>query len=185
MATETSTNLTYEDYVNLPNDGKRYEIIDGELYVNPAPNTKHQRVVGNIWFALESYFREHRIGEVLSSPIDVVLSSTNIVEPDLIVILAENAIITERNIQGAPDIVIEVLSDSTRRIDEIAKRKLYERYGVSEYWIADPVIDTAKIYRRGASGFDRVAEISLETGGAITTPLLPGFTLAIHEVFAD
>jgi Uma2 family endonuclease len=186
MATETSTKLTYEDYVNLPNDGKRYEIIDGELYVNPAPNLKHQRVIAKLLSALHRYFEEHANGEVFVAPTDVVLSDTNVVEPDLLVVLsARSSILTERNIQGAPDIVIEVLSDSTRRVDEIDKRKLYEHFGVSEYWIADPVIDTMKIYRRAARGFERVAEVSLEAGGALTSPLLPGFSLDIQRVFAD
>ncbi|HEX2120927.1 MAG TPA: Uma2 family endonuclease, partial [Thermoanaerobaculia bacterium] len=83
MATGTSTKLTYDDYVLLPNDGRRYEILDGELYVNPAPNTKHQRVVLNLALALATFVRTNRLGEVFVAPYDVVLSDIDVVEPDL------------------------------------------------------------------------------------------------------
>jgi hypothetical protein len=93
------------------------------------------------------------------------------------------SIVTDKNIQGAPNLVVEVLSDSTRRRDEIVKRKLYERYGVDEYWIVDPTVETVKIYRRSGESFVRSAEISTETGGTITSPLLPGFALDINVIF--
>lgn len=184
MAPQTTTKLTYEDYVKLPDDGNRYEIIDGELLVNPAPVPLHQLVVGEIWFALKSHFREHGGGKVISSPVDVVLEESGIVQPDLIVILERRAqILGPTNVQGAPDLVIEVLSDRTRRYDELDKRRLYERSGVDEYWIVDPVVELLKIYRRAGESYVRVAEISTETGGAITSPLLPGFSLDIAAVF--
>jgi Uma2 family endonuclease len=184
MASQTTTKLTYEDYVKLPDDGNRYEIIDGELIVNPAPVPFHQLVVGEIWFALKSYFREHGGGKVLQSPIDVILEESGIVQPDLIVILDRRAeILGPKNVQGAPDLVVEVLSDGTRRYDERDKRQLYERSGVDEYWIVDPVLELVKIHRRSGDAFIRVAEISTETGGTITSPLLPGFSLDIAAVF--
>ncbi len=185
MAPQTSTGLTYEDYLELPDDGKRYEIIDGELFVNPAPNVRHQRLVTFLLVHLYRYFEEHGGGEVFCSPVDVVFDDEDITQPDLLIVKSDRAaILEEKNIQGAPNIAIEVLSDSSRRKDEILKRKLYERAGVEEYWIVDPAIDLVKIYRRGAAGFERVAEISAETGGAITSPLLPGFSLDVQKVFA-
>src|SRR5207253_7050378 len=114
----------------------------------------------------------------------VVLANDSIVQPDLIVIKSDrSSIIGPKNIQGAPNLCIEVLSESTRRRDEIEKRKLYERGGVDEYWIVDPELELVKIYRRAGAAFERVAEISTETGGKITTPLLPEFALDVSEVF--
>jgi len=181
MAAQTSTKLTYEDYVNLPNDGKRYEIIDGELYVNPSPNMKHQRVSKNIFRALDRFVEESNLGEVFYAPSDVVLSEIDVVEPDLFFISAERMeIITKANVKGAPDIVIEVLSDGTRRYDETTKLKRYEHFGVREYWIVDPVDDSVRILRLDGKHFERIV-----VGGEIKSPLLPGFSLAVKDVFAE
>jgi len=186
MVLATSTKLTYEDYLELPDDGNRYEIIDGELFLNPAPVPRHQRIVGSLFFALHRHFLDEGGGEVLLAPTDVLLGTGNVVQPDLVVVAAANAaIVKEKNISGAPDLTIEVLSEGTRRRDEIAKRKLYEQAGVSEYWIVDPELETVKIHRRMASSFERVAEISTEAGGTITTPILPGFALDIHDIFRE
>jgi Uma2 family endonuclease len=184
MSSETSTKLTYEDYVELPDDGNRYEIIEGELYVNPAPVPRHQAIVVNLVVVLHNHVRQHGGACVLVSPIDVLLGVGNVVQPDVVVITTANMrIVSQKNLRGAPDLVIEVLSDSTRRKDEIAKRKLYDQAGAAEYWIVDPELELVKIYRRVDGGLQRVAEISTETGGAITTPILPGFTLDVREVF--
>jgi Uma2 family endonuclease len=184
MAPQTSTRLTYEDYLELPNDGKRYEIIEGELFVNPSPFTRHQRIVGRFFAALDRYFEQNGGGEAFVAPLDVVLTDDSIVQPDVIVVTAvRSACVGEKNINGAPDIVIEVISDGSRRSDEIVKRKLYERHGINEYWIADPAIDVVKIYRRSGDVFIRAAEISAETGGELTSPLLPGFALDVNVIF--
>jgi Uma2 family endonuclease len=184
MTAETTTRLTYDDLVKLPDDGKRYEIVDGELFVNAAPVPRHQRIVRILLGKLDRYFEEHGGGEVFPSPIDVVFDSENIAEPDLVVIKSERAkIVGDKNIQGAPNLCIEVLSESTRRLDEIVKRKLYERFGVEEYWVVDPVLELVKIYRQTGAGFQRVAEISVEEGGTITTPLFPGLSIDVATVF--
>ena len=183
---QASAKLTYEDYLKLPDDGKRYEIINGELYVSPAPGLRHQRIFRRIFTALSNYFDAHGGGELFAAPTDVVLSKENVVQPDILVIKSDRAGIAsgERNVAGAPNLVIEVLSPSTHRVDEVQKRKLYERAGVDEYWIADPERKLVTIYRRSGDAFTRVAEISTETGGAITSPLLPGFALDVNDVFA-
>jgi Uma2 family endonuclease len=179
-----ATKLTYADYAALPDDGKRYELIDGELVVNPAPVPRHQFIVGNIIAALRAYFRASGGGKALMSPIDVVFADETVVQPDVIAIKSDRlSMIGARNIQGPPHIVVEVLSDGTRRYDEIQKRKLYERFGVDEYWIVDPELELVKIYRRTGGAFVRTGEISTETGGTITTPLLPEFALPIADVF--
>jgi Uma2 family endonuclease len=184
MAPQTSSRLTYEDYLELPDDGKHYELIEGELILNPAPVPRHQLIALNVAGELRTYRRQHGGGRAMGAPIDVVLAEDVVVQPDAIFIRTERmSIVSDKNIQGAPDLVVEVLSESTRRRDEIVKRKLYERYGVDEYWIVDPVLEVVKIYRRVGESFARAVEISTETGGTITSPLLPGFALDVSVVF--
>jgi Uma2 family endonuclease len=114
-AVELPHKLTYDDYLHLPDDGNRYEIIDGELYLNPSPNMKHQLVLMNILRALDRYTRANACGEVFFAPLDVVLSKHNVVQPDLLYISNEQMdIITAANVQGAPDIAVEILSEGTR-----------------------------------------------------------------------
>ena len=123
--------FTYEDLLNFPDDGKRHEIIDGEHFVTPSPNTKHQRIVSNLHFALVAYLRNTRVGEAFVSPFDVVFSDLNVVDPDLLYISRERAaILTAEHVGGAPDLVVEILSPRTRKTDELTKRKLYERFDV-------------------------------------------------------
>lgn len=179
------TKLTYEDYLLIPEDGRRHEIIDGEHYVNPAPNTKHQTVLINLATALHRFVKSRRLGRVFVAPIDTLFSDVNVVQPDIVFMSnARLHRVTHANLQGAPDLVIEILS-TNRRYDEVVKKQLYERNDVLEYWIADPDLDSLKVYRRQGDAFAPAEIVSAETGGTLTTPLLPGFTLDIHDVFAD
>jgi Uma2 family endonuclease len=180
MALQTSTKLTYEDFLLLPDDGRRHEILDGEHSVNPSPNTKHQMASGAIFAALFSYATSHGLGYVFHAPYDVVLSEHDIVEPDLLFVsTARRAIITDANIQGAPDLVVEILSPSNRGYDERVKYQAYERFGVGEYWIVDPDAETVTVYRRTGGKFVRA-----ESGDPLNTPLLPGFSLELGSIFA-
>ena len=170
----------------LPDDGKHYELIEGELVLNPASVTKHQRVLRRLLTRLDRYFEEHGGGEVFCAPYDVVLSDETVLEPDLLVVKSERAsIIREKRAIGAPNIAIEILSESSRRKDEVTKRRLYEKHGVDEYWVVDPAIDIVKLYRRTGESFGLAVELNTETGGAITSPLLPGFSLDVNYVFAE
>ncbi len=176
--------LTYEDYLHLPEDGKRHELIDGDHYATPSPTPRHQLVLANLVGILYTYLREHPLGDIYPAPLDVVLSDTDVVQPDLLFLAAgREDLVTERNLRGAPDLVVEVLSDSTRRTDEITKRHLYERHGVGEYWVIDPVLETVKVYRLADEGFRREAELSTEAGDRLTTPLLPGLAVSLGEIF--
>ena len=137
-----SVKFTYEDLLNFQDDGKRHEIIDGEHFVTPSPNTKHQRIVGRLNLALGNYLEHHPIGEVFVAPFDVVFSDLDVVEPDLLYISRERAqVLTDQHVRGAPDLVVEILSPGTRKTDEVTKRKLYDRSGVQEYWVVDPELD--------------------------------------------
>ena len=176
---------TYEDYLTFPDDGRRHELIDGEHFVTPAPVRRHQRLTVRLTFALEGWLRQHPVGELYVAPMDVILSDIDVVEPDLLFVSNERSQILGKWIHGAPDLVIEILSPSTRRVDEITKRRLYERVGVREYWIVDDEIEVVKIYRRQEDGsFAREPELSREAGHSLTTPLLPGFSFPLAELFA-
>ncbi|OGW59489.1 MAG: hypothetical protein A2V83_10250 [Nitrospirae bacterium RBG_16_64_22] len=177
---------TFEDYLLFPEDGRRHEIVDGDHYVTPAPSTKHQRIVANLLNSIRTLLKQHAVGLVLPAPCDVVFSDLDVVQPDLLFVSKGRAsIVTEKNIQGPPDLVIEIVSETTRRTDEILKRKLYERFGVKEYWIVDPELEAVKIYRLAAGGYERAGDISAETGGALATPLLPGLSIEVSEIFAE
>src|SRR3954451_5464287 len=131
--------MTYDDYVALPDDGNRYEVIDGELLLVPAPNEFHQRVSMNLTLILGPFVRTAKLGDLYYAPFDVVLSDTNIVQPDILFIsAARSRVITERNVQGSPDLVVEILSASQPGRDEVTKRRLYTEFDVAEYWIVDP-----------------------------------------------
>lgn len=177
MAAQMSK-LTYEDYALLPEDGLRHEIIDGEHFVNPAPNVKHQTVSFNIAFALRAHVKPRRLGSVFIAPFDVVLSSVDVVQPDvLFVSTAQMSRLTDANLQGAPDLAVEVLSASNRRYDEVVKRNRYDALGVNEYWIVDPEREIVKVYRRDGN------LVRDEATDPLTTPLLPGFAVRLAEIF--
>ncbi len=184
---DSGVKLTYDDFLLFPDDGKRHELIDGEHYVTPSPNTKHQRVSGNLHWMLRSYLEGHPIGEVFYAPFDVVFSDFDVVEPDLLYISRERAaeVLTSKHVKGTPDLVIEIGSPGTRKRDETIKRRLYESSGVLEYWVVDPEVDIIRVYRRSGDSFGRAHEISLEAGDVLTTPLLPGCELPLAVVFKE
>ena len=179
--------LTYDDFVLFPDDGKRHELIDGEHYVTPSPNTKHQQVSLNLIVEIGGWLKEHPIGRVFHAPYDVVLTLFDVVDPDLIYLSNERAaeVMTTQHLRGAPELVVEIYSPGTRGRDETIKRRLYERAGVSEYWCVDPELDVVRVYRRYRDRFARPIELSREAGDILTTPLLPGLTLPLGRVFQE
>jgi len=131
--------LGYAEYCCYPDDGRRHEIIDGDHYVNPAPSTYHQTVSRRLQHQLYTQIELQGRGVVYNAPVDVQLTDHDIVQPDLVVVLAARTqMITPTKIKGVPDLVVEILSPSTASNDLALKRQLYERTGVAEYWIADP-----------------------------------------------
>ncbi len=130
--------LTYADFAALPADGKRYELHEGELFVTAAPRPRHQLVIGNLHLILAHHVRRLGLGEVFLSPIDVILSNITVLEPDLVYVEAARlGQVSERGIEGAPSLVIEVLSPGTASVDRGIKLQLYARHGVGHYWIVD------------------------------------------------
>jgi Uma2 family endonuclease len=183
-AAVASRKLTYEDLRYWPEDGKRHELIDGEHCVTPAPIPRHQIVSGRLFSRVGRVVDQGQLGLLLYAPVDVVLSEIDVVEPDLVFIGASRlGIVRETHVQGAPDLVVEILSPSTRRRDEITKRHLYEQHGVPEYWVVDPELDAIKVYRLGDGGYRREAELTVEAGDELTSPVFPGLRVPLAEIF--
>ena len=179
--------LTYDDYVQFPDDGQRHELIDGEHSVTPSPNPRHQWILGNLYFLIRGWVEQRRPGIVFMAPLDVVFTRFDVVEPDVLYLSNERArqSLTAANVQGVPELVIEIGSPSTRKRDETIKRRLYEREGVSEYWFVDPELDVIRVYLRDVERFGRPRELSLEAGDVLTTPLFPGLELRLADVFQE
>jgi Uma2 family endonuclease len=177
--------LTYDDFLLFPDDGLRHEIIDGEHYVTPSLNTRHQLLVGRLYFEIETFLRAHPgTGQVFVAPFDVLFTKWDVVEPDLLFIAADqNGILTDKNVQGAPALVIEILSPGTRKTDEHAKRVLFDRGGVREYWMVDPDTAAVRVCRRHGDGsFPLDAEGNSKD--VLTTPLLAGLEIRLADLFA-
>jgi Uma2 family endonuclease len=175
--------LTYKDYEVLPADGRRYELHDGELSVTPAPSPQHQRVSRSLFRLLDPHVRARALGEVFYSPIDVILSDTTILQPDLVFLEgSRQSAISRRGIEGPPSLVVEILSPSTTQIDRDVKRQLYARYGVPYYWIADPDARTIEAYRV-AGGVYELAQ-RMEGGGSVELPPFTDLVLVPASIWS-
>ncbi len=179
--------LTYDDFVLFPDDGKRHEIIDGEHYVTPSPNTRHQQVSGVLFALIWNYLEAHPIGRIFDAPFDIVFSDFDVVEPDLLYMSNERAaaILTAKHVRGTPELIVEIGSPKTRRRDETVKRRLYERSGVLEYWVVDPDVDVVRVYRREGEQFARPIEFMRGAEDVLRTALLPGLELPLSRVFRE
>jgi Uma2 family endonuclease len=155
----------------------------GDHYVTPSPATRHQRISRNLLYLIQSYLETHAIGEVFCAPFDVLLSEWDIVVPDLIYLSNEHAhFLTAKNLQGPPDLVIEILSPSTQSRDQKLKRALYERVGSMVYWLVDPKRDVVEVYRRSAGKCQQPS--CYGRAEVLTTPILPGLELSLDRVLA-
>lgn len=184
MSTHVEPRLTNADLECLPEDGNRYELIEGELHASTAPDLTHQRTLGRIYTAFARYLDKNPIGEILYGP-GVILSDYDGVIPDLVYLSNKrrNEIATGERIYGAPTLVIEILSPGTqnRARDGKLKLKLYSKFGVEEYWIVDPRKHAIEVYRR--EGETLKLFITFVSDEAITTTLLPGFAPAVKSFF--
>ncbi len=166
MATRIS--LTYADYAAIPNDGKRYELHEGELSVTPAPGTRHQTVVLNLVVLLTQHVKHVQLGQVFVSPIDCILSETTVVQPDVVFVERSRATaISERGIEGPPTLVIEVLSPSTIQIDRGVKGQLYAKHRVPYYWIVDPERRTIEAFALSGEGYQPAGRLEGERAAGL------------------
>ena len=183
MVTNPDVRLTVQDYLNIPEeDENRYELINGELYMAPAPSWEHQKSAINLSTLLDNFVSDTGLGEVVASPIDVYLSDEDVFQPDIVFISNERlGIIRSDGIHGAPDLVIEVLSPGTERIDRTLKSERYEMFDVREYWQANPIAKTILVLRARDGAFERVGLFT--EGMTLETPLLPGLRVDVSAVF--
>ncbi|SHE39104.1 Uma2 family endonuclease [Desulforamulus putei] len=171
---------TVEDYMKL-DDGQRYELIGGNLIMVPSPSTNHQRITGKIYRLLSDFAEKKQLGEVFDAPMDVVLDN-QVIQPDIFYISKDrSSIIGELNIQGAPDLVVEVLSPSTAAYDRKKKSRLYFKHGVKEYWLVDPDVKFVDVYVAGEKEWLWIGAFDQED--VLTTALLPGLEISLAEVF--
>lgn len=175
--------FTYEDYRTAPPD-KRYELLNGDLAMTPAPDLEHQRVQLRLGRRLAQFIEEQALGELFIAPCDVVLSDTDVVQPDLLFVAREREHLLSGgdNIRGAPDLVIEILSPATADRDRGYKRALYARHGVAEYWLVDPAARTIWIHGRRDGLLAVTHTFGLQQ--TLRSPLLAGFELAVDDVFS-
>lgn len=184
MATTVIRKMSYDEFQTLPRDGsKRFELIEGEVFMTPSPNTRHQRAVAKLLRRLADFTDEHDLGEVFIAPYDIVFSKWTALEPDLLFIRRERSgIVTDANVKGAPDLVIEVLSPSNKAHDRKRKLREYEKAGVPEAWYLDPEERTGEILNLGADGLYAVTA-SLSGNDEITSRVAPGFSITLEGVF--
>lgn len=175
--------LTHTDFLLFPDDGKRHELIDGEHYVGPSPVRRHQAILRNLFLELGPFVRDCGLGEIYFAPLDVILSDIDVVAPDLLFVSNERREILQDWVRGAPDLVVEILSPSTRSRDERLKRDLYERKGVEEYWVVDPEAETIKLYRADGGGYGRPDLLARDRGDSVSSPLLSDLRLSLDAVF--
>jgi len=172
---------TYEDYIKTP-ETERYELIEGELLMTPSPVPKHQRISGKLEFNLRRFVTENNLGEVFDAPCDVYLDNENVVQPDILFISKDRLhIIGEKNIQGAPDLVIEIISENSAYRDMVQKKSLYARSGVKEYWIVIPEEELIEIYLLKENIYH--LSNAYRKDQALESPNLTGFKLNIKEIF--
>jgi Uma2 family endonuclease len=183
MATVQAPMLTVQDYRSLPETGPRYQLIEGDLYMSPAPNRYHQDISRNLELILGNYLKSNPIGKIYDAPFDVVLDPYDVFQPDILFVSDQRkSILTEAGAEGAPDFIVEILSPKTARLDLEAKRKVYLRHGVRELWIIDPEQHIIVIYRSEIDLHKPVAPH--REGDVIECPLFPGLRIDTVEVFA-
>ena len=176
--------FTYEDYRTAPPD-KRYELLDGDLLLNPAPNLKHQDIESRLGSRLARFIEARGLGKFFFAPCDVVLSDTDVVQPDLLFVSHARAhlLIGGDNVRGAPDLVVEILSPATADRDRGYKRALYAKHGVTEYWLIDPTAETVWIHELRDGALAVTHTFGREQ--TLRSPLLAGFEVDLDDVFSS
>jgi len=175
--------FTYQDLLNTPDDGKRYEVLEGDLVVSPSPSWRHQRIVTKVFEVLLGAERAGH-GKVVTAPMDVVMDEHDVTEPDLLFIVTQRTgIATETHVAGAPDLVVEILSESTRKRDVTTKRRIYERHGVPFYWIVDPEEEAVRIFELREGKYPE--PVVVRVGQGLSCPLFPDVAVDVGSLFGE
>ena len=182
MGAEVIPKLTYEEFRQLPDDGKHYELIHGEVHLSPSRSTKHQLILGNTSVSLGTYVRSARLGVLFCAPLDVCLNPDTALQPDLIFISAERVGIVQENfVAGAPDLAVEVLSQSTAAHDRVTKLPIYAEAGVPKVWLIDSQAKTVEVLK--LQGKKYFVDATLAGEQVLTSNLFPGWELPLHDLF--
>ena len=180
--TRPKIKFTVNDYMTTPDD-KRCQLLDGELIVAPSPTTRHQTILIRLFQRLLDWVDSSRAGQVWVAPLDVVLSDHDVAQPDILFVSNDrSSIITEPNIQGAPDLVVEILSPATVQYDRGYKRALYGRHGVREYWLVDPEAETIEVLTESAE--ELALGATYHRGDTLTSSLLDGLAIPLEQIFS-
>jgi Uma2 family endonuclease len=185
MLTVKHRPLTVHDYMQLPETpGKKTELIEGDLFMSPAPNRLHQKILGRLFGSIWAYLQANPIGEIYVSPFDVTLTDLNVFQPDLCYFSKSRyRSLTEHGADGAPDLAVEILSPGSAKHDLGVKKEIYARTGVEEFWSVDPVKRTITIFQLSENS--TTPRATLVEGKTLTTPLLPGLKIKVRDVFAE
>ena len=175
--------FTVNDYMSMPGD-KQYQLLDGEMILAPSPSEKHQTITAQFYLALHRYVTRQGVGRLWFAPLDVVLSDHDVVQPDILFVSnGRSDIVTEANIQGAPDLVVEILSPGTAEHDRGYKQALYSRHGVREYWLVDPEAETIEVLGESREGLTPLA--TYRSGQTLHSQLLDALTIDVQEIFHE
>lgn len=174
--------VSYADLERMPEDGRRYELYDGEVFVVPSPIPLHQVVAQRVWWELEEYVRTHG-GLAIMSPIDIVFSEYDVVQPDVVFFTKSRSQLVQMRapIRDAPDLAIEVLSPATAATDRGKKMQMLARYGVPEYWIVDPIAETVEIYTLVSDTYSLIH--TAVSADPLRSPLLTELTFPLARIF--
>lgn len=176
--------FTYHDYYSLPEHGPRYQLVEGELHLNPTPNRFHQTISRNMMGSVFGYLRKNKIGIFYTAPFDVQLTDLNVYQPDIVYIKNEHrSLLTQQGLRGAPDFVVEILSPATAELDLGVKREIYARTGVEELWIVEPDARRIQVYRLQENR--ETPSVTHGENAAIESPLFPGLIFRTEEIFAE
>jgi Uma2 family endonuclease len=182
MGTEVIPKLTYEEFRQLPDDGKHYELIHGQVHLSPSRSTKHQLILGNISVSLGTYVKSARLGVLFSAPLDVCLDPDTALQPDLIFISVERVGIVQENfVAGAPDLVVEVLSPSTAAYDRATKLPVYAEASVPEVWLIDSQAKTVEVLKLQRKKY--LVDATLGGDQVLASNLFPGWQLPLRDLF--
>jgi Uma2 family endonuclease len=175
--------LTYRDYAALPDDGHRYELHDGALSVTPAPGTRHQHIIGELFAAVRQHVRARELGRVFIAPVDVILSDVTVLQPDLVYVDPTRAhLVTERGVEGPPTLVVEIISPSTGTIDRVTKAHLYARHTVPYFWLVDPTARTIEAFRLESGRYALVTTAADDA--EVVLPPLNDLVLRLADLWA-